>query len=114
MPRRLQLVEDAPAVDVRGELLRRFRASAARRARLTDGRREVAWANTRAEQLVADLEAGVPVVVPAWELASLRLPNVRQGVGAFYRIERGGRVVEVVPRRDPADPMAITGWDEVR
>jgi len=53
------------------------------------------------------------VVLVGWELARYHRPEFRPGRHAFYRIEPNGRVLEVVVRRDPHEPLAIVGWDEV-
>lgn len=114
MPRRLRLVDDAQTVNVRGELLRRYRTAAAQPARMTDERGVVLYhrENTCAQRLVADLEAGRPVVCSAWVLRDLQLPNVRRG--RTYRVDRAGNVVEVTVVRDPADPTTIVGWAAVQ
>jgi hypothetical protein len=63
---------------------------------------------------LARLRAGEPVVFPAWQLYPYDLPPVRTGKSGFYRLEPEGSVVEVLPRRDPNDPLTSVGWDEVR
>lgn len=70
-------------------------------------------ADGHARHVVDALDRGDPVVLVGWELARYHRPEFRPGRHAFYRIEPNGRVLEVVVRRDPHEPLAIVGWDEV-
>lgn len=94
--------EEAPArSSLRAQLLRKF-------ARRVERDRTLPFRDGHAAAVVKDLKAGRAVVLPGWELYRFDVPQVRRGTHAFYRVDRTGAVVEVVPVRANGE---ITGWE---